>query len=966
MEMEEKEVVVGIDLGTTNSCVAIWDKYKVEVIPNDYGERTTPSIVHFFEQNSYCVGKDANIFLNSDPNSTVYSIKRVIGLNFNSEEVEKFKKDWPFKLIKQDRDKIGIEIEINNSKFIVTPEIISCYILKKLKSDVENFLNKKVKKAVLAVPHYFNNSQKESTLKAANMAGFEDVVLINEPTAASMAFSFDKILDKDEKKLLIFDLGGGTFDVSLLSIEEGIIDVICVNGDTKLGGNDVDVKLCEYVESKIREMENFKNLINLNKIIDKQNGKIKAKCEFIKKNLSNQEKSVFNLPKFYKNECVSLEITRNQLETICQRFLKNIEQILDNLFKDAKKKKKNNSYDKSKIDYIILIGGATRMPLIINFVEKYFGKKPITSFNPDESVAIGAALRGETLFNNSPYLESLNLIDVIPLNIGIKVGTEEKFDVILKRNTYIPCHNKKLYKPLLDYQSAVEINIFEGNNKFVKDNTLLGKFILDIIPKKVSESKIEITYSIDEHLILHVFAEQISEGKSRKVSIKKKNQLLTKEELELEKKNVEKSILVKMNENEKILYCEIIEKQKKFFSSNNINSEIELNEIIKLIENYINNFTIKENNIHLMIILMRLYNILIKEKISTFDLLEDKIEKYLFQISDIDIFYILNFISKFDFEKSFKEDLTILIASFYSLKGKAYLTTDFKKNKNISFELFQLSEILIDNLFAQNSELKNNQLLLELIKDNEQFLRYIKINDISLKIKDIYEKNSNNEKYLNQIIELYQSLANLIENKDEIEYINDFDTLYKLGDNFNYLLNILDIMKSFNAFIQFIDSKNDNFKLMKKTEFTRKLNELNKYYEESKNINQEYFKEDYSDKKLRDIKEIITKKYNELKVKKQLTIFAHYILENHPPITLSKSIDEFKKNPSIKILVASYSKSITKKYKTLINKEKLREKINEIVSEMFNDNIELISTEENGYDTDNEEESTVTECTARK
>ena len=151
MEMEEKEVVVGIDLGTTNSCVAIWDKYKVEVIPNDYGERTTPSIVHFFEQNSYCVGKDANIFLNSDPNSTVYSIKRVIGLNFNSEEVEKFKKDWPFKLIKQDRDKIGIEIEINNSKFIVTPEIISCYILKKLKSDVENFLNKKVKKAVLAV-----------------------------------------------------------------------------------------------------------------------------------------------------------------------------------------------------------------------------------------------------------------------------------------------------------------------------------------------------------------------------------------------------------------------------------------------------------------------------------------------------------------------------------------------------------------------------------------------------------------------------------------------------------------------------------------------------------------------------------------------------------------------------------------------------------------------------------------------
>ena len=263
--MSEKEVVVGIDLGTTNSCIAIWDKYKVEVIPNDYGERTTPSIVHFFDQNSYNVGLDANIFLNSEPKSTIYSIKRIIGLNFNSEEVEKFKKDWPFKLINQERDRIGIEIENNNTKFIVSPETISCYILKKLKSDVENFLKgKKVKKAVLAVPHYFNISQKEATLAAANMAGFEDVILINEPTAASMAFSFDKILQKDEKKLIIFDLGGGTFDVSLLTIEEGIIDVICVDGNTKLGGNDIDSILCEYVKKKIKKMDNYKHLINLN------------------------------------------------------------------------------------------------------------------------------------------------------------------------------------------------------------------------------------------------------------------------------------------------------------------------------------------------------------------------------------------------------------------------------------------------------------------------------------------------------------------------------------------------------------------------------------------------------------------------------------------------------------------------------------------------------------------------------
>ena len=509
--MSEKEVVVGIDLGTTNSCIAIWDKYKVEVIPNDYGERTTPSIVHFFDQNSYNVGLDANIFLNSEPKSTIYSIKRIIGLNFNSEEVEKFKKDWPFKLINQERDRIGIEIENNNTKFIVSPETISCYILKKLKSDVENFLKgKKVKKAVLAVPHYFNISQKEATMAAANMAGFEDVILINEPTAASMAFSFDKILEKDEKKLIIFDLGGGTFDVSLLTIEEGIIDVICVNGITKLGGNDIDSILCEYVKKKIRKLDNFKHLYNLNEII--------------------------NLPNFYENEDVSIEISRQELEILCEEILKNIGKILDELFEDAKTKKTNISYDKSQIDYIILIGGATRMPVIVNFVEKYFGKNPITSFNPDESIAIGAALRGETLFNNSPYLDSLHLIDVIPLNIGVMAGKEQEFNIILKRNTYIPCRNKKLYKPLKDYQSFVEIKIYEGTNKYAKDNTLLGNFVLDIVPKKACDSRFEISFLIDENLILHVSAEQISEGKSKQVSIKKKNQLLTDKELELEKK----------------------------------------------------------------------------------------------------------------------------------------------------------------------------------------------------------------------------------------------------------------------------------------------------------------------------------------------------------------------------------------------------------------------------------------------
>ena len=976
--MEVKEVVAGIDLGTTNSCIAIWDKYKVEVIPNDYGERTTPSTVHFFSRNSYSVGLDANIFLNSEPKSTIYSIKRVIGLNYDSQEVGKFKQDWPFKLVKQDRNKIGIEIEANGSKFVVNPETISCYILKKLKDDVENFLKgKKVNKVVLAVPHYFNNSQKESTKAAALLAGFEDVVLINEPTAASMAFSFDKILDKDEKKLVIFDLGGGTFDVSLLTIEEGIIDVVCVNGDTKLGGNDIDVKLCEYVEKKIRESQQFKDLRNLNDLIKKHKGSIKAKCEFIKKNLTTQEKSEFNLQCFHKNEGFSLEITREELENLCQDFLNSIRKILDNLFKDAKKKKKKNDYDKSHMDYIILIGGATRMPFIINFVEEYFGKKPITSFNPDESVAIGAALRGETLFNNSPYLESLHLIDVIPLNIGVMVGLEEQFDVILKRNTYIPCRKKKLYHPLKDYQKAVEINIYEGTSKYAKENTLLGKFILDIIPKKVSESNIEISFVIDERLILHVSAEQLHEGKSRQVSITKKNQLLTNEELEIEKKNLQKSKLVLMNENEKIKYSKITDKQKKFFSNDKgnilINKNEEIEEFIQLIEDYIREFHLNENNLHFIIILFRLYNNKIMNKKDIFALLEEKIDKYLHQISEIDIFYILNIITRHDLEKSFQVNLTIQISSFFTKTSVEKLNNNFNGNKNIAFELFQLSEKLLDNLFVQSKELKDDEQIKEIIQYNDRYMRYIKINNISLKIKNIYQNNSNNEKYLNQIIELYQNIVNLIENKEEIEYINNFETLYKLGDNYNYLLNILDIMDTLSPFIESFDANNDIEKINMKNEFSRKLSELKKYNKESKNVNQDYFKKDYNNQKYNQIMETINKKYDEDKEKNQLTNFTHYILENHPPLTLSKSIDDFKKDPNIKILVASYSKSITKKFGALINKEKIREKIHQFVSEMFNDNVELKSIIDNGEETDSEgdnnnieEESLATEYTTHR
>ena len=599
------------------------------------------------------------------------------------------------------------------------------------------------------------------------------------------------------------------------------------------------------------------------------------------------------------------------------------------------------------------------MPVIENFVEKYFGKKPITSFNPDESVAIGAALRGETLFNNSPYLDSLNLIDVIPLNIGIMAGEEDLLSVVLKRNTYIPCIKKKIYKPIKDYQPNVEINIYEGTNKYAKDNSLLGKFTLEIVPKKVSESDIEVSFSIDEHLILHVSAEQISEGRSKTISIKKKNQLLSNEELELEKNKIDNTKIVNMNEDEKRKYSTIIDIKKNFFDQENVISEKELNEFIKLIENYISDFKIKENNIHFVMILFRLYNLLILKKMSTFQSLEEKIKKFLEIIYEKDIFYSLNFISKYNLEKSFQEDLTKQISVSFNKYGIQYLSDNFKENKKIAYELFNSSLKLIDDLFIHNDELKQDEDILIIKEANEQNLKRIKIIDLSLKIKDIYNnhKNSNKEKYINHIFDLYQAIINLIHNKYDIEYIPDLDVLYELGNNNNYLINVLIIMKSLNAFIEDINTGNNFNKIQKKEIFETNLKKLTKNYEESRNVNQEYFKNDYRDGELINILEAIENKYNKDKQANNLTNFSIYILENYPPITFPIAIDEFQKKPSEKKLVASYSKSLINTYPLLINKERIRKKIYGITSEMFNNNVRLKPINQIDEDTDCEFEN---------
>ena len=411
-----------------------------------------------------------------------------------------------------------------------------------------------------------------------------------------------------------------------------------------------------------------------------------------------------------------------------------------------------------------------------------------------------------------------------------------------------------------------------------------------------------------------------------------------------------------MNENEKQKYFEIVNKNNKFLSSKNNDNltDGEVYEFVGLIENYFNEFKIKENNIHFMNILFRMYNFLTSKQKLPFDSLKEKINDFFERISRIDIFYILNLILDYNLEKSFQRDLTIKIANFFYNKGISYLIDDFNGKKIISFELFQLSIKLTDNLFSQNNELVKDKSILDLIDDNNKGLNKIKINDISLKIKELYDNNKNDEKYINQIIELYQTILNLIKYKEEIEYINDFEILYKLGDNKDYLPYILKIMEELNIYIKSFGQ--DKVNCPKYMEFKRKFDELKKFYEESKNVQLEYFKNDFDDAQLEKLEEVIDKKYNEEKNKPMN--FALYIIENYPPIRMSKSIQEFKNDPKIKILVASYSTTFTKKYIKLKNKEKLRVKIHNIFSEMFNNNIELKSVNENG---ENDGEGTDTE-----
>ncbi|HEX9569489.1 MAG TPA: molecular chaperone DnaK, partial [Rhodospirillales bacterium] len=493
--------VIGIDLGTTNSCIALMEGKTAKVIENSEGMRTTPSMVAFTESGERLVGQSAKRQAVTNPEKTLFAIKRLIGRRYNDPITDKDKKLVPYKIVKGDNGDAWVEVDGKK----MSPSEISAFVLQKMKETAANYLGEQPTQAVITVPAYFNDSQRQATKDAGKIAGLEVLRIINEPTAAALAYGMEK---KESGTIAVYDLGGGTFDISVLEIGDGVFEVKSTNGDTFLGGEDFDMRIVDYLATEFKKEQG----------IDLRNDKLalqrlKESAEKAKIELSSSMQTEINLPFITADQAgpkhLNIKLTRAKLETL-------VEDLIQRTVEPCKKALKDAGLKASEIDEVILVGGMTRMPKVVETVKDFFGREPHKGVNPDEVVAVGAAIQGGVLKGD---VKDVLLLDVTPLSLGIET-LGGVFTRLIDRNTTIPTRKGQIFSTAEDNQTAVTIRVFQGEREMAADNKLLGQFdLVGLPPAPRGMPQIDVTFDIDANGIVNVSAKDKATGKEQQIRI---------------------------------------------------------------------------------------------------------------------------------------------------------------------------------------------------------------------------------------------------------------------------------------------------------------------------------------------------------------------------------------------------------------------------------------------------------------